>query len=151
MPFPKTPVPRYGLLRVGDDWDDEIECDLVVTGLRDTRWEQFLDSCGPALRTLRNQRTVMDIEGLGNIDEEAAWTFLDFECDRMLDSRESFNWDWTAGYRTYLRYGLVQPGKGASRRIDSILRRSQWRQRHGLHGQQDLEGLRARLTVYFER
>lgn len=148
---PKTPVPRYGLLHVGGDWDDEIESDLVVTGLRDTGWEQFSDSCGPALRTLRNDRTVLDIEGIGDIDEESAWMFLDFEADRMLDERASFESDWTAGYRTYLRYGLVQPGKGASRHIDSILRRSQWRQRHGLHGQQDVAALRARLTVSFEQ
>ena len=77
--------------------------------------------------------------------------FLDFEADRMLDDRASFDQDWTAGYRTYVRYGLIQPAKGQSHLIDSILRRSQWRQRHGLHGQQDLAALRASLTVRFER
>jgi hypothetical protein len=150
-PVPKTEVPRYGLIHVGGDWDDEIQSDLVVTGLRDTGWEMFSGSCGPALRTLRNGRAVMDIEGFSDIDEEAAWMFLDFEADRMLDARASFEWDWTLGYRTYLRYGLVRPGKGASRHIDSILRRSQWRQRHQLHGEQDLAALRRRLTVPFER
>src|SRR6218665_654560 len=89
-PVPKTEVPRYGLIHVGGDWDDEIQSDLVVTGLRDTGWEMFSESCGPKLRTLRNGRTVMDIEGMGDIDEEAAWTFLDFEADRMLDDRPSF-------------------------------------------------------------
>lgn len=148
---PKTPVPRYGLIHVGEDWNDDIQSDLVVTGLRDAGWELFSDSCGPGLRSLRNGRTVMDIEGLGDIDEESAWLFLDFEADTMLDDQVSFERDWTAGYRTYLRYGLIQPGKGASRHIDSILRRSQWRQRQGLHGQQDLDALRARLTVRFER
>lgn len=150
-PVPKTPVPSYGLIHVGDDWDDEIRSDLVVTGLRDSTWEMFSDDCGPTLRTLGNGRTVMDVEGCGDIDEESAWLFLDFEADRMLDDRPSFDRDWTAGYRTYLRYGLIQPGKGASRQIDGILRRSQWRQRHGLHGQQNLGALRARLTVRLER
>jgi hypothetical protein len=150
-PVPKTEVLRYGLIHVGGDWDDEIQSDLVVTGLRDTGWEMFSESCGPELRALRNGRTVIDVEGLGDIDEEAAWMFLDFEADRMLDDCASFDWDWTAGYRTYLRYGLVQPAKGQSHLIDSILRRSQWRQRHGLHGQQDPDALRARLTVRFER
>jgi len=150
-PVPKTPVPSYGLIHVGDDWDDEIRSDLVVTGLRDSTWEMFSDDCGPTLRTLGNGRTVMDVEGCGDIDEESAWLFLDFEADRMLDDRPRFEHDWTAGYRTYLRYGLIQPGKGASRQIDGILRRSQWRQRHGLHGQQSLGALRARLTVRFER
>ncbi|MGQ0597099.1 phosphoadenosine phosphosulfate reductase domain-containing protein [Aquabacterium sp.] len=149
--FPKTPVPRYGLVHVGDDWDDEIESDLVVTGLRDTSWEMFSESCGPELRALRNGRTVMDVEGWSDIDEEDAWMFLDFEADRMLDERSSFESDWTQGYRTYLRFGLVQPGKGQSHLIDSILRRSQWRQRHDLHGMQDLNRLKQRLSVTFER
>ncbi|SDO78225.1 Pyridine nucleotide-disulphide oxidoreductase [Paracidovorax cattleyae] len=77
--------------------------------------------------------------------------FLDFEADRMLDGRHEFKDDWTAGYRTYLRYGLLQTGKGQSHLIDSILRRSQWCQRHRLHGEQDLAELRQRLTVAFER
>lgn len=148
---PKTPVPRYGLIHVGGDWDDEIESDLVVTGLRDTGWEMFSENCAPELRVLRNGRTVMGVEGWSDIDEEDAWMFLDFEADRMLDDRSSFEHDWTLGYRTYLRFGLVQPGKGQSHLIDSILRRSQWRQRHDLHGTQDPEYLRQRLTVTFER
>jgi 3'-phosphoadenosine 5'-phosphosulfate sulfotransferase (PAPS reductase)/FAD synthetase len=150
-PFPKTPVPRYGLIRVGGDWDDEIHSDLVVTGLRDSAWELFNESCGPARRTLRNGRSVMDVEATAEVDEEAAWLFLDFEAERMLAGRAEFEDDWTLGYRTYLRYGLVQPGKGQSHLVDSILRRSQWRQRHGLHGQPDLAALRQRLTVRFER
>ncbi|WP_187306036.1 phosphoadenosine phosphosulfate reductase family protein [Diaphorobacter nitroreducens] len=150
-PVPKTEVPRYGLIHVGDDWDDDVQSGLVVTGLRDPGWEMFAESCGLDLRTLRNGRTVMDIEGLSDIEEEGAWMFLDFEADRMLDARASFEWDWTAGYRTYLRFGLVQPRKGQSHLIDGILRRSQWRQRHGLHGQQDLASLQARLAVRFER
>lgn len=150
-PFPKTPVPRYGLIRVGEDWDDEVRSDLVVTGLRDSAWELFADSCGPSRRTLRNGRSVIDVEATAEVDEEAAWLFLDFEADRMLDGRTEFENDWPQGYRTYLRYGLVQPGKGQSNLIDSILRRSQWRQRHQLHGEQDLAALRRRLTVPFER
>lgn len=150
-PFPKTPVPRYGLIHVGEDWNDEIRSDLVVTGLRDTAWEMFGDSCGPARRTLRNGRSVMVVEATAEVDEESACLFLDFEAERMLAGRTEFEDDWTAGYRTYLRYGLLQPGKGQSHLIDSILRRSQWRQRHRLHGEQDLAALRRRLTVPFER
>lgn len=150
-PFQKTPVPRFGLIHVGEDWDDEVRSDLAVTGLRDTAWELFADSCGPGRRTLRNGRSVIDVEATADVDEEAAWLFLDFEADRMLDGRTEFEDDWTQGYRTYLRYGLVQPGKGQSHMIDSILRRSQWRQRHQLHGEQDVAALKRRLTVRFER
>lgn len=123
----------------------------MVTGLRDSAWELFADSCGPCRRTLRNGRSVIDVEATAEVNEEAAWFFLDFEADRMLDGRTEFEDDWTQGYRTYLRFGLLQPGKGQSHLIDSILRRSQWRQRHGLHGEQDLAGLRRRLSVPFER
>lgn len=149
--FPKTPVPRYGLIHVGEDWDDEIRSDLVVTGLRDSAWETFGESCGPLRRTLRNGRSVVDVEASGEVDEEAACLFLDFEADRMLAGRAELEGDWTLGYRTYLRYGLVQPGKGQSHRVDSILRRSQWRQRYDLHGEQALDALLRRLTVRFER
>ncbi|MCU7369980.1 hypothetical protein PEC18_03630 [Paucibacter sp. O1-1] len=94
---------------------------------------------------------MIDVEATAEVDEEAAWMFLDFEADRMLDGRTEFENDWTQGYRTYLCYGLIQPGKGQSHLIDSILRRSQWRQRHRLHGEQELAALRGRLTVPFER
>ena len=77
--------------------------------------------------------------------------FLDFELDRMLKDRRPTEGYWTAGYETYLSFGLVQPAKGQSARVDEILRRSQWRQRHGLHGQPSLESLRSRLTVRYPR
>jgi len=99
-PVPKTPVPRYGLIHVGGDWDDEIRSDLVDTGLRDSAWELFTDSCGPSRRTLRNGRSVIDIGETGGVDEEAAWLFLDFEAERMLAGRTEFEDDWTQGYRT---------------------------------------------------
>jgi hypothetical protein len=77
---------------------------------------------------------VIDVEGDSEIDEEGAWLFLDFELDRMLTEHRANDGYWTAGYETYLSFGLVQPAKGQSARVDEILRRSQWRQRHGLHG-----------------
>jgi hypothetical protein len=43
----------------------------------------------------------------------------------------------------------VQPGRGQSARVDQILRRSQWRQRNGLHGEPPLASLRDRLSVRY--
>lgn len=89
---------------------------------------------------------VIDVEATAEVDEEAAWPFLDFEADRMHRWMHEFENDWTQGYRTYLRYCLVQPGKGRSHLIDSILRRSQWRQRPTAR-RAELRALRHRLTV----
>ncbi|MES2784715.1 MAG: hypothetical protein V4684_04570 [Pseudomonadota bacterium] len=47
---------------------------------------------------------------------------------------------------TYLQYGIVSPAVGQSSAIDSMIRRSQWLQRHELHGHQTAETLRARCS-----
>jgi DNA sulfur modification protein DndC len=146
---PKTPVPRLGLIHVGDDWNDDVQSELEITGLRDPMRELYGESCGPDLRTLSNGRSVVDVEGDSEIDLEDAWLFLDFELDRMLQERADEDQDWTNGYRTYVSMGLLRPAKGSTRRVDEILRRSQWRQRHALHGQQDPIVLDRRLTVRF--
>ena len=67
----------------------------------------------------------------------------------MLRARSTTSGYWTSGYETYLPFGLVQPGWGQSARVDEILRRSQWRQRHGLHGELPLAVLRDRLSVRY--
>jgi len=145
---PKTAVPKLGKIFVGD-WNDDITSALEVTGLRNPAWEDFAETCGPGLRTLASGRAVIDVEGESEIDEEGAWLFLDFELDRMLRERSATSGYWTAGYETYLSFGLVQPARGQSARVDEILRRSQWRQRHGLHGEPPLAILRDRLSVRY--
>lgn len=145
---PKTAVPKLGKIFVGD-WNDDITSALEVTGLRNPTWEDFAETCGPGLRTLASGRAVIDVEGESEIDEEGAWLFLDFELDRMLRERSATSGYWTAGYETYLSFGLVQPARGQSARVDAILRRSQWRQRHGLHGEPPLAILRDRLSVRY--
>lgn len=145
---PKTAVPKLGKIFVGD-WNDDVTSALEVTGLRNPAWEDFAETCGPGLRTLASGRAVIDVEGESEIDEEGAWLFLDFELDRMLRERSATSGYWTAGYETYLSFGLVQPARGQSARVDEILRRSQWRQRHGLHGEPPLATLRDRLSVRY--
>ncbi len=149
-PFPKTEVPKLGKIFVGG-WNDDVTSELEVTGLRNPAWEDFAETCGPGLRTLASGRAVVDVEGESEIDEEAAWLFLDFELERMLDNRPMLSGYWTAGYETYLSFGIVRPAKGQSARVDEILRRSQWRQRHDLHGQRSADELAARLTVRYPR
>ena len=148
---PKTPVPRLGLISVGADWNDDVESDLLLTGLRHHASELYGESCGPGLKQLASGRSVLDVEGDSEIDVEDAWLFLDFEMDRMLAERACAAQDWTNGYRTYVSMGLIRPAKGTSRRVDEILRRSQWRQRNALHGQRDPRELQQRLSVRFPR
>ncbi|MBI5792533.1 MAG: phosphoadenosine phosphosulfate reductase family protein [Rhodocyclales bacterium] len=145
---PKTAVPKLGKIFVGD-WNDDVTSALEVTGLRNPAWEDFAETCGPGLRTLASGRAVIDVEGESEIDEEGAWLFLDFELERMLRERSMTSGYWTSGYETYLSFGLVQPARGQSARVDEILRRSQWRQRHGLHGEPPLATLRDRLSVRY--
>lgn len=52
---------------------------------------------------------------------------------------------------TYLQYGTVTIGTGQSSMLDSIMRRSQWLQHHGLHGQQTAEAVRARCCDLAEQ
>jgi hypothetical protein len=146
---PKTPVPRLGLIHVGGDWNDDITSDLAVTGLRNPYAEAFSESCGPGLRTIANGRAVLDVEGDSDIDVEDACLFMDFEADRMLRERASADLDWTMGYQTYVGLGLIRPARGQASRVDGILRRSQWRQRHELHGQRGVAELTQRLSVRF--
>jgi 3'-phosphoadenosine 5'-phosphosulfate sulfotransferase (PAPS reductase)/FAD synthetase len=149
-PVPKTPVPKLGKILVGGDWNDDVPSQNSPTGLRHTGMELFSETCGAGLRTLNNGRRVLNIEDqFSEVDDEAAYLFLEFEAQRML--RQYARWDgyWTIGYLTYASFGMLGPGKGGSRRVDEILRRSAWRQRHGLHGQQDPKRLRQKLSVRY--
>ena len=150
-PVPKTEVPRLGLIYVGGDWNDDITSELAVTGLRNPYLELFRDACGPGLKTIRSGRAVIDVEGDSEVDVESACLFMDFEAERMLEERSSADQDWTMGYQTYVGMGLISPAKGQSARVDAILRRSQWRQRHNLHGERTAEELVSRLTVRYPR
>jgi 3'-phosphoadenosine 5'-phosphosulfate sulfotransferase (PAPS reductase)/FAD synthetase len=147
----KTPVPQLGLIHVGGDWNDDVACDLEVTGLRNPFGEAFSESCGPGLRTIANGRAVLDVEGDSEIELEAACLFMDFEAERMVAQRAGPVVDWTSGYQTYVGFGLIRPGRGQSSRVDAILRRSQWRQRHNLHGERSVDELLPRLSVRFPR
>lgn len=108
------------------------------------------ETCGAGLRTLNNGRRVLNIEDqFSEVDDEAAYLLLEFEAQRML--RQYARWDgyWTIGCLTYASFVMLGPGDGRSRRVNEILRHSEWRQRHGLHGQQDPKRLRQKLSVRY--
>jgi 3'-phosphoadenosine 5'-phosphosulfate sulfotransferase (PAPS reductase)/FAD synthetase len=158
--FTKTPTPDFGRIYVGGEWDDYVTADgfthyspemakrMFVTGLRSPLLELAGESCGIGLRVLNNGRAVLDLEDDYEVNEEGAIDFINFFGAEMLERYpENFKGDWTMGYHTYLSFGTIAPAKGQSAIVDEILRRTQWRQQHDLHGQRTPEELQARLTV----
>lgn len=147
-PHRPTPVPVIGEVHVGTDWDDDFS-DLFPSGLRHPAWELFVDSCGPSLRASKAGKVFLDLEEAPelDVDEEAAADFIEFVAEEKIRDYHSSNTpDWTIGAMTYLQYGTVTLASGQSSAIDSMIRRSQWLQRHRLHGHQTAEGLRARCS-----
>ena len=73
--------------------------------------------------------------------------FLDFEAEDAIRRYHRDDVDWTSAASIYLRYGVVTLGSGQSSGVDNMIRRSQWLQRMGLHGQQDVTSLRQRCAT----
>lgn len=142
---PPSLAPVIGKLLVGQSWDEDAS-PLRPPGLRDPVWEMFSDSCGPSLRTSPKGKVFIELEEAPefNVDEEGAEMFLEFEGERMVRDFHKSDVDWTCAASIYLRYGCVTLGKGMSSRVDDILRRSQWLQRHDLHGQRTARDLAPR-------
>lgn len=150
---PATPVPRIGRIYVGNNWT-EITGLRSVAGLRDSSMEMFGFECGVDYKTLPNGALVCNYdEGEGfEVDWDGAADFLTFMAEDYIDQYcKPDCQDWTWGYKTYLRLGILSIGKGQARTNDEILRRSQWRQEHELHGQRSVEELDARCDVHYPR
>lgn len=151
--FPKTEVPRIGLIRVGgEDYADTLRGE--VSGLRHLAMEMHHESCGFGLLTLNDGSMVIDVETQDNftVDPEGAAEFLTFIAEEKIASycHESCT-DWTFGFKTYLEYGTVGLRKGRSSQCHEILQRSQWRQAQRLHGHRTVAELEARCDVLFSR
>lgn len=147
-PVRQGPVPLIGEIHVGSGWDED-EHPLRPEGLRDPLWEMFAESCGPSLRRGANGKVFLDLEEEPefDVDLEGAALFLEFEAERMVREHHETSMDWTTGASIYLRYGTVSLAKGQSSGIDSMMRRSQWLQRHDLHGQRSPDELRERCAT----
>lgn len=150
---PPSPVPKIGRIHVGSDWYEATGIGSMA-GLRDTGMEIFHESCGVELKMLANGALVADYEeGVRfDVDEESAADFIAFLADDYIrDYCHHEYGDWTEGFRTYMRLGMITIGAGQSRITDEILRRSQWRQENQLHGQRSLQELEERCTVRYQR
>ncbi|MBV7542161.1 phosphoadenosine phosphosulfate reductase family protein [Acidovorax sp. sic0104] len=151
--YPPSEVPRIGRIFVGAGWY-EVTGMNTVSGMRDLGAEIFHESCGFELKTLKNGALVADYEEgeRFEVDPESAADFITFLAeDYIRDYCHDDYPDWTEGVRTYLRLGMVHIGAGQSRTTDEIMRRTQWRQEHNLHGQRSPQELEARCDVLFQQ
>lgn len=150
--FPKTDVPRIGKIHVGTGYADGLKGQ--VSGLRNVCMEMHHESCGFDLRTLNDGSIVIDVEtdDAIKVDEQGAAEFLCFVAeDKIREYCHHECSDWTYGFQTYIQYGTITLSKGRSSQCQDILQRSQWRQKHNLHGQRSAEELEARCDVLFSR
>jgi hypothetical protein len=149
--FPKTDVPKLGRIHVGTDWYEATGMKSMA-GLRDVGLEMFSESCGLQLKQLANGALVCDYEEaeLFSVDHDGAADFISFMADDYIAEycRQDCS-DWTYGFKTYLRLGILNYAKGQSRSCDEILRRAQWRQEHDLHGQRSPQELIDRCTELY--
>lgn len=145
---PKTALPKLDRVHVGNSWEEALGRS-VVGGLLDASASMFADACGIDFKRLSGGTLVLDYEGDDSfdVDSDGANLFLELEADRLIaEYCHTSCADWTWGMKTYLRYGTIVLGKGRSRIFDDIMRRTQWRQEHGLHGQLSLQDLVARCA-----
>ncbi len=152
-PCRPSPTPVIGEIYVGKDWDDDTSA-LYPNGLRYVEWELHSDSCGPGLRSNKAGKVFLDLEEAPelDVDEQSAADFLEFIAPEKIEQYHRKDCrDWTLGALIYLQYGTVSIGTGQSSMVDSIMRRSQWLQHHGLHGHQTAEALRPRCCDLAEQ
>ena len=86
-----------------------------------------------------------------DVDMDGAADFLAFLADDYIRDYCHHEYsDWTEGFRIYQRLGILSLGAGHSRKMDEILRRSQWLQSQELHGQRTPEEVKAKCSVRYE-
>lgn len=108
---------------------------------------------GALVKTLKNGALVIDYEDGPrlDVDMDGAADFLTFLADDYIRDYCHHEYsDWTEGFRIYQRLGILSLGAGHSRKMDEILRRSQWLQSQELHGQRTPEEVKAKCSVRYE-
>jgi DNA sulfur modification protein DndC len=132
------PAPRYIPVL---DWDETAKDDY--TGLRSALHEMHEGAC-TTTRVVSSKgipRTVMDVEtsDIFDVHEESVAMILEFELERLVQRyHESVDMHGMplAGeaYKFYAQFGAISLAKSQVGDVDRILRRSSWRERHGLAG-----------------
>jgi DNA sulfur modification protein DndC len=137
---PKTALPPTRYIPV-QGWDEDALDDF--SGMRNA----LLEMVGTATHSIEatgQSRQVMAVNTgpMFDVHDESADMILMFELDRLVaryheaagaKSRHGFSLVGE-GYKFYLQFGAISLAKSQVGEADSILRRSSWRERHGLAG-----------------
>lgn len=132
---PAVPIPSPRYYFVGSDWDEGHE--WAFCGLTDPLLETFGGDGCMGMTTLRDGRQVLDLltEDRLEVDEESALLVLDLELDYLLERfHAAERVSVTEAYRYYVRMGVISVASGQLGKIDEILRRTAFKERHGLVG-----------------
>ena len=132
---------RY--LHVGERWD---QGDVgLYTGLRSALSDfASLDREGcMGNRALKSGQRVLDVDSgdLLSFDEEAMGFVLDEIPELLARHHGNPNSSRTHAYLHYAQLGMMEIKNGSEARVDAILRRSFFKERHGLAGQIDAKSL----------
>lgn len=143
---PKADIQAVRWLYVGNDWDEGHL--RIFSGLRDPILDGFADPCMGPLKSLKDGKLVLNVrtEDFFTVDPEGASLLLEFELDRLLEMHDDpKSCLVTKGFMTYIQFGTIALAKNQVSVIDKILRRTAWKERHGLVGSgYDLDALMAR-------
>lgn len=147
-PIPRTPLPAPRYVYVGNDWDEGEE--YAYTGLRNPMYEAFAGGCieGDMTRPISNGQCVTNnftTEDQFTIDLEGA-EFVMMDMNHLIDTyHDDPFYRATYGYQHYLTLGTFSLAKSQVSKADAILRRTAFRERHGLTGDNiDLDAFMAR-------
>lgn len=151
-PVPETPLPVARYLYVGDDWDGVKA--LPFTGMRSVYVEGITgdSQCTPAIREYPDGRAGWDVatEATFSVDPESAMMILDFELENLLEKHRSgfAPGGVTFGYLWYLSYGALTLQHSQPSEHDRILRRTAFKDRHGLTYDYDIQRLLEKSLPY---
>lgn len=132
---PKADIQAVRWLYVGNDWDEGRL--RLFTGLRDPILDGFADPCMGPLKPLKDGKLVIDVrtDDFFTVDTEGASLLLEFELERLLEIHDDPKRGLiTKGFMTYIEFGTIALAKNQVSTIDKILRRTAWKERHGLTG-----------------
>lgn len=144
--FPRLSAPPARFLYVGENWDEGER--LAYTGLRSAVVEMVKreeDGC-MGTRTLKDGRQVMDINTaeLFDINAETACFVLDDRRALLREYHDNPRSHSTEAYMYYARLGMLSIRSGLQGEVDTILRRTNFKQRHGIAGEVEIGPLLAR-------
>lgn len=135
---PRRPKPARRHLFVGAEWDEPEGRFLhEYTGLRDVVAELTSEDGGCAgLRSLKDGRIVMSMREseMFEVDEEGAQLFMMFEAERVIkEYHAAHRPNPASAYYYYVRLGVIATNSRHIGVIDGMLRRTNWKLRHGAY------------------